>query len=41
MYKTFKFKIEPNKVQKEMFDKTFNATRFIWNYFLDMRKQEV
>jgi putative transposase len=37
--KTYKFKIYPNKKQAELMSKHFGTTRFIWNYFLNKRKE--
>ena len=31
----YKFRIYPNKVQEEMFSKTFGCTRFIYNKMLE------
>ena len=37
--KTYKYRIYPNEAQLELLGKHFGATRFIWNYFLNLRKQ--
>lgn len=37
MEKAFKYRIYPNKKQKELIQKTFGCTRFVYNYFLDLR----
>lgn len=34
---TYKFRIYPNKQQKELIEKTFGCCRFVYNYFLDRR----
>lgn len=34
MLRGFKFRIYPNKEQKEYFEKVFNCTRFIYNFYL-------
>lgn len=35
MFKSFKFKIEPTKQQKQFIDENFGYCRFVYNYFLD------
>jgi len=40
MLKTYKYKIIPNEDQKVLLNKHFGAIRFIYNYFLNERKQE-
>jgi putative transposase len=37
VYKTYKFKLYPNKQQEILIQKTFGCTRFIYNYFLAKR----
>lgn len=37
MEKAYKYRIYPNKKQEELIHKTFGCTRFIYNYFLDLR----
>lgn len=39
MEKAFKYRIYPNKKQKELIQKTFGCTRFIYNYYLNKRKE--
>lgn len=39
MEKTFRYRIYPNKKQKELIKKTFGCTRFVYNYFLSKRKE--
>lgn len=34
MYKTYKFRLYPDKLQKELLNKSFGCTRFIYNYYL-------
>lgn len=34
---TYKFRIYPNKQQKELIEKTFGCCRFVYNYFLNKR----
>lgn len=38
--KAFKYRIYPNKAQKELFSKTFGCVRFTYNFFLAMRITE-
>ena len=40
MEKSYKFRIYPNKEQKIFIQKTFGCTRFVYNYFLDLRMEE-
>lgn len=40
MEKAFKYRIYPNKKQKELIQKTFGCARFVYNYFLDLRINE-
>ena len=37
MEKSFKYRIYPNKKQKELIHKTFGCCRFVYNYYLDKR----
>ena len=37
--KAFKYRIYPNKKQQELIQKTFGCTRFIYNYYLNKRKE--
>lgn len=37
IYKTYKFKLEPNSKQKQILAKHFGAVRFVYNYFLNER----
>ena len=34
MYKAYKFRLYPNDLQKELINKIFGCTRFVYNYFL-------
>lgn len=36
----YKYRIYPNKSQKELIGKTFGCARFVYNYFLDLRIQQ-
>lgn len=40
MEKAFRYRIYPNKKQKELIQKTFGCARFVYNYFLDLRIKE-
>jgi putative transposase len=40
MLKSYKYKLIPNEDQKVLLNKHFGAIRFIYNYFLNERKQE-
>ena len=40
MYKAYKFRRYPNDDQKILSNKTFGCTRFIYNHFLNKRKEE-
>lgn len=35
----YRFRIYPNKAQQELIQKTFGCCRFVFNYFLSMRKE--
>ena len=39
MEKTYKFRIYPNKEQKILLAKTFGCARYVYNHFLDLRKE--
>ena len=39
IFKAYKFKIEPNNEQKELLSKHFGACRFIYNHYLNYRKE--
>jgi len=38
--KAYKFRLYPNKNQRELFSKQFGCVRFVWNHFLDLRKSD-
>lgn len=40
MEKAFKYRIYPNRKQKELIQKTFGCARFVYNYFLDLKISE-
>ena len=40
IHKAYKIRIYPNTMQKEMIEKTFGYTRFVYNYFLSERKEK-
>ena len=37
IYKSYKFRMYPNKEQEELINKTIGSSRFIYNYFLDKK----
>ena len=37
--KAFKYRIYPTKKQQELIQKTFGCCRFVYNYYLNMRKE--
>ena len=39
MEKAYKYRIYPNKKQKELIQKTFGCCRFVYNYYLNKRKE--
>ena len=39
MLKAYKFRLYPNKKQKEYFAKTFGCVRFVYNKMLDDKKK--
>ena len=39
MYKSYKFRIYPNKEQSELLNKSFGCTRFVYNYYLSKIKE--
>ena len=40
IHKAYKIRIYPNPMQKEIIEKTFGCTRFVYNYFLSERKEK-
>jgi len=40
MFKSFKFQLLPTKQQKNLLGQHFGCKRFVWNYFLNKRKEE-
>jgi len=40
MLKSFKFQLLPTKDQEVLLSKHFGCRRFVWNYFLNRRKDE-
>lgn len=38
MYKTYKFRLYPDKIQKEKINRNFGCNRFVYNYYLSMIK---
>lgn len=41
MLKAYRFRLKPTKEQAEYFVRTFGCVRFVWNYMLCMRRQEL
>lgn len=39
IYKSYKFLLSPNKNQQTLLAKHFGATRFVFNYYLNKRKE--
>ncbi len=39
MEKAYKYRIYPNKTQQELIQKTFGCVRFVYNYYLNKRKE--
>ena len=39
-YKSYKYRIYPNKQQREIFAQNFGCVRFVYNFFLTMKRQE-
>lgn len=37
MLRAYKYRIYPNKIQKEQLSKTFGCTRYVYNYYLDKK----
>lgn len=40
IYRSYKYRIYPNKQQKILLDKHFGCTRFVYNFFLNEKKQQ-
>ena len=40
IFRTYKFQLLPNKEQKTLLDKHFGSVRYIYNYFLNERKEQ-
>ena len=38
--RTYRFRLYPNKAQTELLSKHFGCTRFVYNYFLNQRKEQ-
>ena len=38
MYKVYKFRLYPDKIQKEKINRNFGCNRFVYNYYLSMIK---
>ena len=39
MNKSFKVRIYPNQEQQKLIDKTFNYTRYLYNYMLNLKQK--
>ena len=39
IYKGYKYRIYPTNKQKEYFEQAFGATRFLYNYFLELQEE--
>lgn len=39
MERAYKYRIYPNKNQEELINKTFGCVRFVYNYYLNKRKE--
>ncbi len=39
MYKAYRFRLYPNKDQKEIINKTFGTTRLLYNYYLNQKQE--
>ncbi len=40
MLKAYKYRLYPNKAQKELIDKTFGCCRFVYNFARGQQKKE-
>lgn len=40
IYRTYRFRLYPNKVQIDLLSKHFGCARFVYNYFLNQRKEQ-
>ena len=40
MYNVYKFKLYLNRIQKELINKMFGCTRFVYNYYLEKMKKD-
>ena len=40
IFKTYRFKLQPTQQQRILLEKHFGCTRFIYNHFLNERKQQ-
>lgn len=38
--RTYKFRLYPNKLQSDLLARHFGCTRFVYNYFLNQRKEQ-
>ena len=40
MYKSFKYRLYPDEEQKILLEKHFGCTRFVYNYFLELKQKQ-
>ena len=40
MYKAYKFRLYPNRIQKVLINKMFGYTLFVYNYYLEKMKKD-
>ena len=40
IFKAYKFRLYPNKTQKELIEKTFGCCRFVYNQLLALKKEK-
>ena len=40
MYKAYKFRLYPNRIQKVLINKMFGCTCFVYNYYLEKMKKD-
>ena len=39
MYKAYKFRLYPSREQREMINKNFGCSRFVYNHYLSVMKE--
>ena len=40
IYKAYKFRVYPNKIQENMINKNIGSSRFVFNHYLDKKIKE-